>query len=81
MPWQPRVWLAAEGGRGYFGFVDPDDEQFLLEVSAGDYINVPANTEHWFEMRDSKRLKAVRYFIDTSGWAPVYTEREMAEFA
>jgi 1,2-dihydroxy-3-keto-5-methylthiopentene dioxygenase len=68
-------------GRGYFGFVDPDDEQFLLEVSAGDYINVPANTEHWFEMRDSKRLKAVRYFIDTSGWAPVYTEREMAEFA
>ena len=44
-------------------------------------INVPANTEHWFEMRDSKRLKAVRYFIDTSGWAPVYTEREMAVFA
>jgi 1,2-dihydroxy-3-keto-5-methylthiopentene dioxygenase len=68
-------------GRGYFGFVEPDDEQFMLEVSAGDYINVPANTEHWFEMRDSKRLKAVRYFIDTSGWTPVYTEREMAAFA
>jgi 1,2-dihydroxy-3-keto-5-methylthiopentene dioxygenase len=68
-------------GRGYFGFVEPDGGQFMLEVSAGDYINVPANTEHWFEMRDSKRLKAVRYFIDTSGWAPVYTEREMAAFA
>ena len=64
-------------GRGYFGFVEPSGTQFLLEVSAGDYINVPANTEHWFEMKDSKRIKAVRYFIDTSGWAPVYTERAM----
>src|SRR2546423_736308 len=39
-------------GRGYFGFVEPDGAQFLLEVAAGDYINVPANTEHWFEMLD-----------------------------
>lgn len=65
-------------GRGYFGFVEPDGAQFLLEVVGGDYINVPANTEHWFEMKDSKRVKAVRYFIDTSGWAPVYTERALA---
>ena len=64
-------------GRGYFGFVEPDGKQFLLEVSAGDYINVPANAEHWFEMKDSKRIKAVRYFIDTRGWTPVYTQRAM----
>jgi 1,2-dihydroxy-3-keto-5-methylthiopentene dioxygenase len=64
-------------GKGYFGFVEPDGSQFLLEVSAGDYINVPANTEHWFEMKDSARIKAVRYFIDTKGWTPVYTQREM----
>jgi 1,2-dihydroxy-3-keto-5-methylthiopentene dioxygenase len=64
-------------GRGYFGFVEPDNGQFLVEVAAGDYINVPAYTEHWFEMKDSKRIKAVRYFIDTAGWVPVYTEREM----
>lgn len=65
-------------GRGFFGFVETDGTQFLLEVAAGDYINVPANTEHWFEMKDSRRIKAVRYFIDTSGWTPVYTQREMA---
>lgn len=64
-------------GRGYFGFVEPDGRQFMLEVCAGDYINVPANTEHWFTMRDSQRIKAVRYFIDTSGWTPVYTERAL----
>jgi 1,2-dihydroxy-3-keto-5-methylthiopentene dioxygenase len=64
-------------GKGYFGFVEPDGQQFLLEVAAGDYINVPANAEHWFEMKDSKRIKAVRYFIDTKGWTPVYTQRAM----
>ena len=70
-------------GRGYFGFVEPDGTQYLLEVNAGDYINVPANAEHWFEMRDSKRIKAARYFIDTTGWTPHYTgrEREMVKTA
>lgn len=62
-------------GRGYFGFVEPEGTQFLVEVSAGDYINVPARVEHWFTLRDSTRIKAVRYFIDTSGWTPVYTEK------
>ena len=65
-------------GRGYFGFIEPDGKQFLLEVSSGDYINVPANTEHWFEMRGCTRCKAVRYFIDTSGWTPNYTGRARA---
>jgi 1,2-dihydroxy-3-keto-5-methylthiopentene dioxygenase len=64
-------------GKGYFGFVEPDGNQFLLEVTSGDYINVPANTEHWFVMKDSPRIKAVRYFIDTKGWTPVYTQRDM----
>lgn len=67
-------------GKGYFGFVNSDGGQFMLEVSAGDYIAVPANTEHWFTLGDSPRIKAVRYFIDTSGWTPVYTQRPVASF-
>ncbi len=67
-------------GCGRFGFVDPQGRQFLLEVSASDYINIPANTEHWFTLGESGRIKAVRYFIDTSGWTPVYTERQVASF-
>ena len=67
-------------GKGYFGFVEKDGNQFMLEVSAGDYINVPANTEHWFTLGDSTRIKAVRYFIDTSGWTPVYTQKPVASF-
>ena len=65
-------------GSGWFGFVDPGGGQFMLEVTAGDYINVPANAEHWFEMKDCARCKAVRYFIDTSGWTPHYTGRPVA---
>lgn len=63
-------------GKGYFGFVDKNDQQYMVEVVAGDYINVPANAEHWFVLGDSPRIKAVRYFIDTEGWTPVYTKRE-----
>jgi 1,2-dihydroxy-3-keto-5-methylthiopentene dioxygenase len=65
-------------GRGYFGFVDKDGDQFMLEVAVGDYINIPAGTEHWFTLGDSPRIKAVRYFIDKSGWTPIYTERPVA---
>ncbi len=65
-------------GKGYFGFVDDGGAQFMLEVTAGDYINVPAETEHWFTLGDSARIKAVRYFTDRSGWTPVYTERPCA---
>ncbi len=65
-------------GKGYFGFVDREGGQFLVEVVQGDYINVPANAEHWFTLGDSKRIKAVRYFIDDSGWTPHYTGRDLA---
>ncbi len=64
-------------GKGYFGFVDTQGGQFMLEVNAGDYINVPAKAEHWFTLGDAQRIKAVRYFIDTSGWTPNYTGRTM----
>jgi 1,2-dihydroxy-3-keto-5-methylthiopentene dioxygenase len=64
-------------GKGYFGFVDAQGAQFMLEVNADDYINVPAKTEHWFTLGDSQRIKAVRYFIDTSGWTPNYTGRAL----
>ena len=50
-------------------------ENLILVVFGGDYINVPANAEHWFEMRGCTRCKAVRYFIDTTGWTPNYTGR------
>ncbi len=60
-------------GCGYFGFVGEGGAQMLLKVLPGDYINVPARAEHWFTMREDRRIKAVRYFTDKAGWVPVYT--------
>lgn len=64
-------------GEGVFGFTLPDGSQAELLVEAGEYINVPADTEHWFHLTDRKRIKAVRYFSGTSGWVPNYTGTEI----
>jgi 1,2-dihydroxy-3-keto-5-methylthiopentene dioxygenase len=61
-------------GEGVFGFVRPDKSQVELTVQAAEYINVPAGTEHWFYLTPSRRVIAIRYFIDTSGWTPEYTD-------
>lgn len=64
-------------GEGIFGFVRPDGSQVELTVQPEEYINVPANTEHWFYLTPSKRIKAVRYFTTTEGWIPEYTDKEI----
>lgn len=64
-------------GEGVFGFVRPDGSQVELTVQPEEYINVPANTEHWFYLTPSKRIKAVRYFTTTEGWMPEYTSTEI----
>ena len=64
-------------GEGIFGFVLPDGSQVELTVQKEEYINVPANTEHWFYLTPEKRVKAIRYFISTEGWVPRYTGTEI----
>lgn len=64
-------------GEGVFGFVRSDGSQVELTVQAEEYINVPANTEHWFYLTPSRRVKAVRYFTTTEGWVPEYTNTEI----
>lgn len=64
-------------GEGIFGFVRPDGSQVELKVEKEDYINVPKDTEHWFRLTDSKRIKAVRYFSGMDGWSPKYTKTEI----
>jgi 1,2-dihydroxy-3-keto-5-methylthiopentene dioxygenase len=60
-------------GEGVFGFVCPDGTQMELTIQPEEYINVPAGTEHWFYLTPLRRIKAIRYFIDTAGWTPEYT--------
>ena len=59
-------------GEGIFGFITPDGQQMELTIQAKEYINVPANTPHWFYLTPQRRVKAVRYFSGTEGWVPEY---------
>jgi len=62
-------------GLGYFGLIDGRGRQLLLKVVPGEYINVPAGVEHWFELGAGKRVKAVRYFTEATGWQAEFTNR------
>ncbi|TGK41507.1 1,2-dihydroxy-3-keto-5-methylthiopentene dioxygenase [Leptospira andrefontaineae] len=64
-------------GSGIFGFALAG-EKFLVRVEKDDFISVPKNTNHWFTLDENKRIKAVRYFQDMSGWVPNYVEETTA---
>ena len=64
-------------GEGVFGFVRPDGSQVEVTVEPEEFVNVPANTEHWFYLTPQQRIKAVRYFTSTEGWMPQYTGTEI----
>ncbi|MGB3754897.1 MAG: cupin domain-containing protein [Rivularia sp. (in: cyanobacteria)] len=64
-------------GEGIFGFVRPDGSQVELRVQPEDYINVPSGVEHWFYLTSSRQIKAVRYFTNTEGWVPDYTNTQI----
>jgi 1,2-dihydroxy-3-keto-5-methylthiopentene dioxygenase len=64
-------------GEGIFGFVRPDNSQVEVTVHPEEFINVPANTEHWFYLTAARKIKAVRYFTTTIGWTPQYTDTEI----
>lgn len=72
-------------GRGLFWFNLPGQPVFNLLCEKGDLISVPAGTKHWFDAgAEDPFVKAIRIFIDMSGWVPEYTgsalEQEFSTF-
>jgi 1,2-dihydroxy-3-keto-5-methylthiopentene dioxygenase len=59
-------------GRGLFHIHPPTGPVFAIEVEAGDLINVPAHTRHWFHLCADRTIRAIRLFQDKSGWTPNY---------
>ncbi len=61
-------------GKGLFWFNLETEDVFNLLCEKGDLISVPAGTKHWFDAGENDPfVKAIRIFIDTSGWVPHYT--------
>jgi len=72
-------------GKGLFWFNLENEPVFNLLCERGDLISVPAGTKHWFDAGATNPfVKAIRIFIDTSGWVPHYTdsaiEQKYSEF-
>jgi len=59
-------------GRGIF-FLHDGDRVLSVEVGPGDMLRVPEGTTHWFTLCEERRIRAIRWFQDTTGWTPHYT--------
>ena len=59
-------------GRGLFHIHPDQGPVFAIQVEAGDLINVPKGTKHWFHLCEDKTIRAIRLFQDMTGWTPAY---------
>lgn len=67
-------------GKGLFWFNLENEPVFNLLCEKGDLISVPAGTKHWFDAgANNPFVKAIRIFIDMSGWTPHYTASKLEE--
>ncbi len=60
-------------GRGIF-FLHIGGRVASVEVGPGDMLRVPRGTTHWFTLCEDRRIRAIRWFQNVSGWTPHYTE-------
>lgn len=59
-------------GRGLFHIRPENGPVFAIQIEAGDLINVPKDTKHWFDLCDDRTIRAIRLFQDMTGWTPHY---------
>jgi 1,2-dihydroxy-3-keto-5-methylthiopentene dioxygenase len=60
-------------GRGIFHIHPAGSDVVVIEVEAGDMIRVPRGTRHWFNLCSDRRIRAIRWFQNKTGWTPHYT--------
>jgi 1,2-dihydroxy-3-keto-5-methylthiopentene dioxygenase len=61
-------------GRGLFHIHPRSGKIHAIEVEAGDLIRVPRGTWHWFDLCETRSIRAIRLFQDMAGWTPRYTD-------
>jgi 1,2-dihydroxy-3-keto-5-methylthiopentene dioxygenase len=64
-------------GHGVFVIQDKDGEFFEVHLNPGDLISVPENTRHYFTLEEDRKVVAVRIFVTTEGWVPIYEKHEI----
>lgn len=61
-------------GHGVFIIQGKDERYFEVHLSPGDLISVPENITHYFTLSEDRKVVAVRIFVTTEGWVPVYQD-------
>ncbi|COR60100.1 Acireductone dioxygenase (Fe(2+)-requiring) [Streptococcus pneumoniae] len=59
-------------GHGIFAIEGKDGKFFDVELEPGDLISVPENARHYFTLQDDRQVVAIRIFVTTEGWVPIY---------
>ncbi len=59
-------------GSGTF-YLHIKDRVYVTLCEDGDFISVPANTPHWFDMGSKPSFKAIRFFSIPDGWVASFT--------
>ncbi len=65
-------------GCGTF-YLHPEDKVHVVLCEKGDFISVPANTKHWFDMGTKPFFKAIRFFSIPEGWVANFTGSNISE--
>lgn len=61
-------------GEGIFWFHLDNEEVIAVTCTAGDFMSVPKNFRHWFDLHPNYFVKAIRIFSNIEGWVPHYTD-------
>jgi len=64
-------------GSGLF-YIHVNSKVYVLLCEKGDFIDIPANTRHWFDMGPKPTLKAIRTFNRQEGWVANFTGSDIA---
>lgn len=64
-------------GCGTF-YLHPDDKVYAVLCEKGDFISVPANTKHWFDMGTEPFFRAIRFFSIPDGWVANFTGSDIS---
>jgi len=58
---------------GHGAFIIQGSEGFFhVNLEPGDLISVPPNVRHYFTLADDRKVVAIRLFVTTEGWVPIY---------
>lgn len=64
-------------GSGSF-YLHINNKVYVILCQKGDFISVPANIKHWYDMGSNPYFKAIRFFSIEDGWVANFTDSNIS---